>query len=136
MLGAKRHMNDIAATLGIAGLHNYNRMMKHRSDLFDIYREELSKVDGIKLLDCKGNTYWLATVLVERRDDFAKKLFERGIECNIVQTRNDVYSIFGKKKANLPVMNSVEDKYISIPIGPHITIEDVKYISSVIKEGW
>jgi len=136
MLGAKRHMNDIAATLGIAGLHNYNRMMKHRSDLFDIYREELSKVDGIKLLDCKGNTHWLATVLVERRDDFARNLWEHNIESNIVQVRNDGYTVFGGKKADLPVMNMVEDKYISLPIGMHVSADDVRLITDIIKKGW
>lgn len=136
MLGYKRHMNDIAATMGLAGLREYHNILEHRKKVFDIYKSRLSNVGGIKLIDGKVNMYWLATLLVERRDDFAKKLFEAGIETNLVQIRNDVYSIFGGKKADLPILNSIENKYISIPIGCHVSEEDAHYICHVISQGW
>ena len=136
MLGTKRHMNDIAATMGIYGVRSYVQILLHRMELFGIYRDELSGVDGIKLLDCKGNTYWLATVLAERRDALAKKLYEAGVECNIVQVRNDRYAIFGKKKANLPIMDSVENRYLSIPLGMHVTVDNARFICDTIRKGW
>lgn len=136
ILGYKRHMNDIAATMGLAGLKEYHNILTHRKKIFNIYKERLSKINGIQLIDGEVNVYWLATVLVKRRDDFARKLWEAGIEVNLVQIRNDIYSIFGGKKADLPVLNSVEDKYISIPIGMHISEEDAKYIVGVIESGW
>jgi len=73
---------------------------------------------------------------VERRDDFARKLFDAGIETNLVQIRNDVYKIFGGQKAALPCMDYVEDKYISIPIGTHVSEENAHFIVETIKEGW
>lgn len=136
LIGYKKHMNDIAATLGLAGLKDYDAIVKHRSEIFAIYRHRLSGFDGIKLVDGRVNVYWLATLLVERRDDFARKLFEAGIETNIVQRRNDVYEIFGGKKADLPVLDSIEDKYISIPIGMHVSQDEANYICDVIRSGW
>ncbi len=136
ILGYKRHMNDLDAAMGLAGLKEYNKILEHRKKIFNIYKDKLSKIDGIKIIDGEVNVYWLATLLVERRDDFAKKLFEAGIETNLVQIRNDLYKIFGGKRADLSVLNSIEDKYLSIPINHYVTIEDAQYIVSVIKKGW
>ena len=136
MIGYKRHMNDIAATLGLVGLRHYQEVMEHREKIFNIYRTRLKDIDGIKLVDSDVNVYWLATLLVERRDDFAKRLWEYGIETNIVQIRNDIYNIFGGIRQDLPVMNSIENKYISIPIGMHVSEENAHYICDIIKSGW
>lgn len=133
--GTKRHMNDITAAMGLAGLRYYQKNIEHRHKIFSIYKDRLSNVKGVKIIDGKNNVYWLATLLVEKRDRFAKKLWELGIESNVVQIRNDVYKIFGGKKAALPILNSVEDKYISIPIGMHVSEEDANIICDVIKKG-
>ena len=74
-------------------------------------------------------------MLVDRRDDFAQVLFENGIDTNMVQVRNDVYSIFGGK-AELPVLDSIENKYISLPLNMKVTEDDVRYICGVITKGW
>jgi perosamine synthetase len=134
--GLKRQMNDIAAGMGLAGLKHYDSMMNERASQFSIYRERLRKIDGIELVDGLNNTYWLCTVLVEKRDDFARMLFEADVDTNIVQVRNDIYKIFGGKREDLPNMNEVEHKYLSLPIGPHIKVADVHYICDKIEEGW
>ncbi len=135
-LGSKRHMNDIAAAMGIVALNHYDRVILHRSKLFCVYREELAGARGIKIVDGPMNTYWLLTVLVDRRDDFARAMFEAGIDTNVVQVRNDIYKIFGGKRADLPNMNEVEEKYLSLPIGMHVSENDVRYICDTIKKGW
>lgn len=134
--GTKRHMTDIAACMGIEGLKYYDIVIKYREKIFDIYKYRLRDVPGVRLVDGVQNTYWLATLIVEKRDDFAKMMFEADIDTNVVQVRNDIYKIFGGKRADLPTMNSIEEKYISIPIGMNVTEEDANYISSCIEKGW
>lgn len=147
--GTKRHMNDVTAVMGLVGLDYYDRVISHRKKLFNIYQEKLKDVIGIQIVDGTTsengkkwtspffqNVYWLTTVLVEKRDDIAKMLFEAGIDCHIVQSRNDTYKIFGGKRADLPVMNEIENKYLSLPIGMHVSEEDVHYITDKIKGGW
>lgn len=134
--GTKRHMNDIAAGMGIIGLKHYYEIIDYRKQLFELYRERLKNIDGIILIDGPENTYWLLTILVERRDDFAKVLFEADIDTNVVQVRNDIYKIFGGKRQDLQVLNEIEHKYISLPLGMHITEDDVNYICDVIEKGW
>lgn len=134
--GTKRHMTDIAAAMGLVGLDYYDRVLNHRGELFNLYRENLRGVDGIILLDGPNNTYWLATVLVERRDQFAKAMFEAGIDTNMVQVRNDIYKIFGGERQDLPNMNKVEQHYLCLPIGMHVSFDDVQFICDTIKRGW
>ena len=134
--GTKRQMTDLDATMGLVGLKNYAFVMEHRKKIFDIYRKELKQEDGVKLIDGDVNTYWLATILVDRRDDFAKMMFEADIDVNTVHVRNDIYKVFGGKRTDLPVMNSLEEKYISIPLNMRVTEEDAYYIVNTIKRGW
>lgn len=136
LIGEKKQMNDLAATLGIVGLSHYGEVVTYRKRLFELYKRLLKGVDGLKIIDGKENVYWLFTVLVERRDDFARMLFDAGIETNLVQVRNDKYKIFGGKQTNLPVLDSIEGKYLSLPIGMHVEEEDVRYIVGQIRKGW
>lgn len=134
--GHKRHMTDIAAAMGIAGLLHYDHVIDTRARQFQIYKERLSGFAGITVVDGSKNTHWLATILVENRDEFAKAMFEADIDTNLVQLRNDIFKLFGGKRADLPVMNELEEKYISIPIGPHLTDENIHYVCDRIQEGW
>ncbi len=148
--GTKRHMTDIAASMGLVGLEHYNKVIEHRKKLFEMYQYGLLVIDGINMVDgchygenstsstdfSHRNTYWLATVLVERRDDFARMLFENGVDTNMVQVRNDIYKIFGGQRAELPVMNQLEDKYLSLPLGMHVSLDNVQFICDLIKKGW
>lgn len=134
--GTKRHMTDIAASMGIVGLKHYKKIIEHRKKIFNIYKEGLKKVGGIKLIDGPDNTYWLATVLVENRDDFALMCFEADIDTNMVQVRNDIYKVFGGVRQDLPVMNKVEDRYLSIPLNMTVTEDNAQYIVDTIQRGW
>lgn len=136
MVGYKRQMTDIAAGMGIAGLKYYNQVLDYRKRLFNIYKKELNGLDGINLIDGEPNVYWLATVLVNRRDDFAKMMWDADVDVNVVHLRNDIYKIFGGKRADLPVMNALEEKYICLPLNMKITQGDCYYICNLIKRGW
>jgi dTDP-4-amino-4,6-dideoxygalactose transaminase len=135
MVGYKRQMTDIAAGMGIVGLRHYDRIIEHRTRLANLYSERLKSTD-VKVINAPKNTWWLFTVLVEDRDNFAKLMTENGIDTNLVQVRNDLYRIFGGKRADLPILNYIESRYISLPLTMKTTEEDVCYITDVIRRGW
>lgn len=129
-IGYRRETNSIAAALGIAGLKHYDEVIAYRKKLFDLYNKLLK----VPVIDGDNNTYWLCTILVENRDEIAKKLMKyNGVETNIVHVRNDSYDIFGGR-AKLPNMDWVEDKYLSLPLNMKITEEDVIFISNSINQ--
>ena len=138
-IGYKYHMNDMTATMLDVGLDYLAEAAARRQELVDFYLKELTGVPGLTLLERNtdrqsGN--WLFTLQVERRDDFAKKLASNEIEATMVHVRNDICPIFGGRRQNLPVMNEVEGKYISIPLHCHLTDEEAAKIVETIKGGW
>jgi len=60
----------------------------------------------------------------------------RGVETNVSHVRNDIYTIFGKQRLELPNMNTIEDKYICLPIHCQLTDTDVEKVVESIKMGW
>lgn len=136
LLGYKRQMTDIAAALGIAGLRHYDEVIKYRTFLAKLYKQRIGHMSHIKVVDGENNTWWLFTVLVDGRDDFVKMLYANGVDTNMVQLRNDIFNIFGGKREDLPIMNKVEDKYICLPLTMNTTVDDVLYITELIRKGW
>jgi dTDP-4-amino-4,6-dideoxygalactose transaminase len=139
-VGYKYQMTDIAAALGLAGLEEFDATLSFRHKLFSIYETELSNIPGISFI---GGGYkdrvhaaWLCTVLAEKRVALQTKLRENKIESNQVHYRNDRYSIFGKRRDNLPNMDAIEDKYLVLPLHTKVTEEDVYKICDIIKKGW
>ena len=132
--GYKYNCNNITASIGLANLEKIYDWLKQRKEFADIYRQELKDVPGITLLkETKGNSNWLFQILVEDGESFQKKMADAGIETNLVQVRNDIYSVFGGDRQDLPNMNELEDKYYSIPIHNNLTINDVLKICQEIK---
>jgi dTDP-4-amino-4,6-dideoxygalactose transaminase len=132
LVGHKRQMNDIQASLGLGGLKQYRFICEYRKMLFDLYKQNLP---GIKIVDGEINTYWAITILIDRRNDLARKLKENGVETNVLHARNDSYGIFGGK-ADLPVLNELEFRYLSLPLHMNLKEGDIHYICSCIKKGW
>ena len=139
-VGYKYQMNDISAALGLAALSEFDETLKYRQLLFSEYEKQLSGIDGIKLIGCgltdREHAAWLCTIIVERRVDFMNKLRTYKIESSQVHYRNDRYTVFGGRRSDLPNMDMVEDKYLVLPLHGMMQLQDIEYISKVIKSGW
>jgi len=130
--GWKLQMSDIMAAMGIGALKSYYDIMAYHYKLQALYTKLLKGIDGLTVI----GGCWAFPVLVERRDDFGKMLMDKGIETNLVQLRNDIFTCFGGKRQDLPNMNEVEDKYTYLPLHMLVTEEDVYKICSLIRKGW
>jgi len=126
--GYKFQMTDIAAGMGIAGLREWEEILEQRKKIFEMYKREVKHIKGVEMIDGKENTYWLAGLLVDDRDSFSKFMMERGIETNVMHVRNDIYDIFKPFKAKLPNLDSIDDKYLYIPLHNRLTPKQVRYV--------
>ena len=132
-------MTDISAAMGIEGLKQIDKTLSHYRKVFNAYKVGLEGVPGIKFIgekDGRFSSCWLATTLVDRRDDLKKKLGEYNVESDPVHYRCDRYSVFGGRVYNCPNMDLLENRYLVLPMHYHMTKEDVNYVCGVIKGGW
>jgi perosamine synthetase len=127
---------DIDASIGLAGLVSFDVNLAHRRRLVELYRSRLEGIKCVSLLD-RGdqNADWLFMVMVNGiRDDFAAYLKARGIETNVAHVRNDVFTVFGGKRRELPGMNAVEAKYLCLPLNTKVSARDVEFVCSAIRK--
>ena len=138
-IGFKYHMNDLAASLGLGNLEDFPDRLFHRKKNANYFRQQLKDVNGLQLLISekdRESSYWLFTILVEKREDFIRKLAELGIPASVVHLRIDHNSIFGGIKEDLIGQAEYNLKQVSIPVHEDLSQEDLDLITRTIKSGW
>jgi dTDP-4-amino-4,6-dideoxygalactose transaminase len=140
-IGYKYQMNDISAALGLAALEEFDETLNYRRKLFNEYEKQLNNFSGLKFVgggfSDREHGAWMSTILIENRESLSRKLRENGIESAQVHYRNDRYSIFGGRiEGKYPKMDSIEDKYLVIPMHTKMSLADVTRVCNVIKSGW
>lgn len=138
-VGYKMHMNDLCASIGLGNLEDIDWILSRRHQIADYYYDQLNNVHGVTLFERKKDRVsgdWLFTLHVEERDNFCRMMRDANIEVSVVHIRNDLHSIFGPRREDLPVLDRYELTQISIPLGNHLSDEDVARVVAAIRGGW
>lgn len=130
VVGYKYHMNDIAASMGIAALEDLDLTLMEHEEKFLVYKQLLP--NHIPSTDERFNS-WLFTIFHEKALDLQEYLKDHNIESGQIHYRNDQYKIFGGKKLNLPNMNYMEDKYLVLPMNAKTTLDEIEHICQTVK---
>jgi len=138
--GFKFHMNDVNASIGLANLKevNENVIKIHKSN-GQFYDKELQGIDGVTLTERDprmDSSYWIYSMLVDKKQDFMDYMKKCGIIVSQVHERNDIHSTVREFKTILPNLDKITPKLISIPVGWWVTEEERQYIVDCIKKGW
>jgi dTDP-4-amino-4,6-dideoxygalactose transaminase len=94
-LGYKMNMNDITATIGCVAMDHLSEQIEKRTMVGERYRKELQNLKKLTLLnypDYVTPNYQIFPVHIENRDEFAKFMFNNGIQVNVNNRRNDRYT--------------------------------------------
>lgn len=138
-LGYKYHLNDVGAAIGLGNLDDLPFILHRRRQIAATYLAELIGVAGLTLLrqsPDRESSWWLFTVLVERREDFIRKLASCGVPASVVHLRIDRNSVFGDALNNLPNQEVFDAKQVAIPVHSGLSDEDVAVVLAAIKNGW
>ena len=139
-IGYKYQMTDLGASVGLEGLKDFKKILKHRKDIFNIYLDKLGNNKDILCVnkEDKKRTHaaWLFTLISRKKDLIQKKFKEKRIESNQVHFRNDKYSIFKKlgKGKKFPNMDFAENKYLALPVHHKVSQQKAKYIANFINK--
>ena len=138
-IGYKYQMTDLGASILIESLKEFKKISSHRKKIFNIYLKKLQNNKYIKIINKRGkftHSAWLFTILTDKKDYLQKKLRQANIETNQVHFRNDRYSIFKSfiKNKKFPNMNSIEKKYLVLPIHTKMKISDANYVANTVNK--
>lgn len=138
-VGYKYSMNNVNATIGLVQMRYVNEIVGKYIDNGKFYDNVLGHVDGVTMVDYSPNTeasYWLYTMIVERREEFMKMMESEGIMASPLHHRSDTHSIFKESQRELPNMDKWYDSFVHIPCGWWVSAEERERIVEVIKKGW
>ena len=79
-VGFKYHLNDLAAAVGLGNLPDLPRNLARHRQIAATYKAGLKNVPGLTLLSYpydRESSWWVFTVLVERREDFIRALKDK-----------------------------------------------------------
>tara|TARA_R100000008_G_scaffold85460_1_gene75459 strand:+ start:5481 stop:7484 length:2004 start_codon:yes stop_codon:yes gene_type:complete len=135
--GYKFHMNDIASAIGLCNYPYIEENIEAQRQNAAVYYQELSGMKNVRLLENdprNKSSYWLFTILANRRNELIEFLKEDHIESSPVHARNDKHAALVKyDKQNLPVMDEVTEKMLCIPVGWWLSIHQIRDIAKTIR---
>lgn len=141
-LGFKYHMNDIAATIGLANLLDIDDVIrKHRENAVSMTAMLSGAVPDQALPPADAeSSWWLYTIRCERRAELSAHLASKGVQSSPVHRRNDEYTAI-KSTARWTVPHPGLDEFAStelaVPIGSWLTRESLTRVADAIKSfGW
>ncbi len=140
MYGHNYRMEGIqGAVLGVKlkYLHEWN---ENRRSAAGKYFRELNDVDEIvlpkEMLYAK-HVYHLFVIKTKKRDELQKYLNDNGISTGmhypVPLHLQKCFENSGYKKGDFPVTESLADECLSLPMFPHISDDEIKYICEKIK---
>ncbi len=128
-----------AAFLGVK-LKHLDEWNQRRRKIADLYLSSLSGVQGLILPVVPNgiNPVWhLFVVRSERRDLLQEYLRKNGvgtlIHYPVPPHLSQAYQQLGLRKGDFPITEKIAETVLSIPIGPHLSINDASNIIDLIK---
>lgn len=139
-IGCKYDLSELNAAFSIAQLAKVEKTNKRRLEIAEYYNKELKGVHHVAMPERRReHLYYLYIVKIDKnRDDFARKLRERGISVGLHYIPLHLLSYY-KVKYDLKVNdfpNALKNyqQILSIPIYAKLQDSDVEYIAKSIKE--
>ena len=128
-----------AAVLGVklAKVDDWNR---RRANVAAYYRDALAECGGLTLPhvpDWTDPAWHLFVVQAEHRDRLAARLAEAGVQTlihyPIPPHRQQAYADMGLAEGSLPIAERLANTVLSLPIGPHLGMEQAERVAQAVR---
>ena len=138
--GQNSRLDELQAAVLKVKLRKLDEWNMRRRRIAQLYLEELSDKTLVlpQVPDWTTPAWHLFVVQSEGRDGLAERLKERGIETLIhypipphLQT---AYQELGYGPGSFPISEGLHERVLSLPMGPHLSLEDAAWVTSVVKD--
>jgi perosamine synthetase len=138
----KYKMSSMQAALGVAQLERINELIEKKRQIFDLYKKELSGVEGLRLnyeAEEVKNSYWMITIILDKelginKDQLMDMMSERNIDCRpFFHPLSSLPAYAYLKRADKahfqnPTSYLISPYGINLPSGLNMTKEKVRYV--------
>ena len=146
-LGFNYRMNEIEASVGIEQLKKINAFLKKRKFNFHYLKKNLNQINNVKILNTQSrknlkSSYYALTIILDKRLDRNKVIFDlkkKGIGSSIyyphpIPMLNYYKKKYGYMNKEFPNACEISYKSITLPVGPHLKLKHMDYISSCFRK--
>jgi len=138
-VGYKYAMNNVNATIGLIQMNHLKAILERHKSNGQFFDKVFASVPGVTCIPYYPETepsYWLYTMLVERRDDFCRALGDRGVAASPLHLRSDRHSIFAYARRKLEGLDRFYDSFVHLPCGWWVGEAEREQIVEAVKKGW
>jgi dTDP-4-amino-4,6-dideoxygalactose transaminase len=151
-VGLNYRMSDINASIGRQQLKRMGVIREKREANFKALKSGLANIAGISILDSQNkdaiSSFYCLSVVLEKpldakRIEIVKKLNAAGVGTSVyypqpVPRMSYYQNKYGYNATDFAGAERISDQSIALPVGPHLTTDDMVYISqtfsSILKE--
>ena len=147
MLGFNYRMNEIQAAIGIEQMKKIENFLSIRDANYTYLENALRNIQEIQLFQSSYNefksSYYCLTIILKnniaaKRYEIVRYMKNKGIGTSIYYPHPVPFLKYYKNKYNLhdklfPNAKTISYNSIALPIGPHLTIEDMDFIANILK---
>lgn len=141
-IGFNYRMTNVQAAIGIAQLEKLNQFIKTKIDNYLRYKQNLSDIKGIKMLEFRSGTrsnHWFYSLLLKQSELNVQTLIDK-LNAQGIQTR----PIWGLIHQQIPykdtqiyeIENAIwyRQRILNLPCSTNLSQSDVDYVSCVLKK--
>jgi len=132
--------DDISASIGLAQLAKLDKHQQYRKQIWEIYKQEFKEIGWFDIPSDAGpneqHSYFTYFIKLnnDRRDELAHFLYDNGIYTTLRYQPLHMIPIYGSTHLKLRNSELLNEVGLNIPIHPNLSMENVEYIISKIKE--
>lgn len=147
-LGLNYRMSELNAALGICQMQRLSGILERRNENHSRLTALLRQIDELELLssvriDANSSHYChlaiLRKPLANRRVEVIERLKQLSVETSVYYPRPIPHMTYysqkyGYKDADFPVATRISNHGIALPVGPHLTPDDMVYLAAMLKQ--
>ncbi len=141
LIGWNDRMDGIQGAILSAKLKHLSTWNEARRKNAHLYSKLLKGADSIIVpqeAQYARHIYHIYALRVQNRDKLMNALAEKGISCGIHYPipihLTDAYKFMGLRRGSFPMAEKCADEFLSLPMYPELTSEQIEYVATKIKE--
>lgn len=138
--GYNRRIDALQAAFLAVKTPHLDEWNTRRRKIAALYKAELADVGGVILpqVELEESVWHQFIIRLKERDSVQSALKEHGIPTMIHYPipphLSQAYADMGFRRGDFPIAEEMADTFLSLPIGPHMSLDDARLVANTLKD--